>query len=70
MEESLEEKEIRSWKRKLILAWVLALPIMLVMYSGMIFGTPLVPMMYMPLVSLLLGFPVIFIIGWLSLIHI
>jgi Cu+-exporting ATPase len=62
-EESIEEREIRSWKRKLVGAWALTVPIMLIMYSGMVFGKPIVPMKFMPLVLLALGFPVIFIIG-------
>ncbi len=64
MEESIEEKEIRSWKTKMVWAWLLTIPIMLIMYSGMIFGIFIVPMNYMPLVLLAIGFPVIFIIGW------
>ena len=64
MEESIEEKEIRSWKRKLIWAWALTIPIMIVMYSGMVFGKPLVSMEVMPIALLILGFPIIFIIGW------
>jgi len=64
MEESIEEKEIKSWKRKLFWAWGLTLPIMLIMYSGMIFKIFIVPMKYMPIALLILGFPVIFIIGW------
>jgi P-type Cu+ transporter len=64
MEESIEEKEIRSWRRKLVFAWALTIPIMIIMYSGMIFGKSIVPMEYMPIALLVLGFPVIFIIGW------
>jgi P-type Cu+ transporter len=64
MEESIEEREIRSWKRKLVWAWALTFPIMATMYSGMILGKPIVPMRIMPIVLLVLGFPVIFIIGW------
>jgi P-type Cu+ transporter len=64
MEESIEEREIKSWKRKLVWAWCLTLPIMLIMYSGMIFKIFIVPMKVMPLVLLLIGFPVIFVIGW------
>ncbi len=64
MEESIEEKEIKSWKRKLIWAWSLTIPIMAIMYSGMMFGMPIIPMGTMPIALLILGFPVIFIIGW------
>ena len=54
MEESIEEKEIKSWKRKLFWAWGLTLPIMLIMYSGMIFKIFIVPMKYMPIALLIL----------------
>lgn len=64
MEQSLEEKEIKTWERKLIWAWAFTIPIMAVMYSGMIFGKHIVPMAIMPIVVLVLGFPVIFIVGW------
>ena len=64
MEQSLEEKEIKTWERKLIWAWAFTIPIMAVMYSGMIFGKHIVPMAIMPIVLLVLGFPVIFIVGW------
>jgi len=63
-EQSIEEKEIRSWKLKLVWAWGLTLPIMLIMYSGMIFKFFIVPMKVMPLVLMAMGFPVIFVIGW------
>ena len=64
MEQSLEEKEIKTWERKLIWAWAFTIPIMVVMYSGMIFGKHIVSMEIMPIVLLVLGFPVIFIVGW------
>jgi P-type Cu+ transporter len=64
MEESIEEQEIRSWKRKLVWAWTLTIPIILIMYSGMIFGKPILPMNLMTIAILALGFPVIFIVGW------
>jgi Cu+-exporting ATPase len=64
VDESIEEKEIRSWKRKLFWAWALTIPIMIIMYSGMVFGKPIVPMNVMPIVLLIIGFPVIFILGW------
>jgi len=66
-EQSIEEKEIRTWKKKLVWAWCLTLPIMLIMYSGMIFKIFIVPMEVMPIVLLIIGFPVIFIIGWSTL---
>ncbi len=63
MEESIEEKEMKSWKRKLVWAWALTIPIIILMYSSIIFGKSLVPMQVMTILLLILGFPVIFIIG-------
>jgi len=63
-EKSLEEIETASWKKKLIWSWLITIPIMIIMYSGMLFDFHIVPMKYMTAVLLLLGFPVIFIIGW------
>jgi P-type Cu+ transporter len=63
-EESPEEKEIKSWRIKLYAAWALTIPIALIMYSEIFLGFPLIPMMYMTPALLILGFPVIFIIGW------
>jgi P-type Cu+ transporter len=64
MEETIEEKEIKSWKRKLIWGWALTIPIALIMYSEILFGVAIIPMRYMAASLLILGFPVIFIIGW------
>ena len=63
-EGSIENKEMKSWEDKMTWAWAITIPIMLIMYSGMILGKPFVPMEVMPIVLLILGFPVIFIIGW------
>ncbi len=62
--ESLEEKEINMWKKKLIGAWLFTIPIAFIMYSGFILGFPLISMEVMPFLLLILGFPVIFIFGW------
>ena len=59
---SMEERDMRSWKRKLIGAWVLTVPIaalMLISYGGIDIDENV--MMGVPLV---LGFFVIFIIGF------
>ena len=63
MEESLEEKEIKPWKRKLVWAWALTIPIMIIMYGGMLLNQPLLSMKTMTILLLILGFPVLFIIG-------
>jgi len=61
---SLDEREISSWRRKLIGSWLLTIPIMFIMYSGMPFGLELFSMNTMRIVILVLGFPIIFIFGW------
>lgn len=63
-EESIEEREIRSWKRRLIGAWIFTIPIIVLMYSDMIFGAEILSEKIMPVVILVLGFPAIFIFGW------
>lgn len=63
-EESIEEREIASWWRRLIGAWVFTIPIILVMYSSMLFGVEIIPMGLMPIVLLIFAFPVIFFFGW------
>lgn len=60
---SIEERETSSWKKKLIGAWVLTIPIMLLMYSGKILGFEIMQMKAMTAVLLVLSFPVIFIFG-------
>jgi len=64
MEESVEEMEIRNWKRKLVWAWALTIPLLFIMYSHMLFGLELVSMKAMTILLLILGFPIIFILGF------
>lgn len=65
MEElSLEEIEVRSWKRRLIWAWVFTIPIIFLMYSELIFGMDFISEKFMSVLLLILGFPIIFIFGW------
>lgn len=63
-EEVLEDSEIRSWKKRLIFAWIFAIPIAILMLLDRIFGISLFQQEYMTIVSLILAFPVIFIFGW------
>jgi len=63
-EEPVEEKEMKSWKRKLIFAWIFTIPIAIIMFSERIFGIMLLPESITPIVLLVLAFPVIFILGW------
>ncbi len=61
--ESFEEKNLRLWKKKLLGAWIFAIPIALLMilerfFEVMPFGE------FTAMLILLLGFPVIFLFGW------
>src|SRR3989338_11176988 len=62
--ESIEDSEIKSWKKKLIWSWILTIPISLLMLSERLFGFMILPEDYLTPVILLLGFPVIFIFGF------
>ncbi len=63
-QESVEELEIMSWRKKLILSWILTIPIAIIMLSERFFGISLIPMEFSPIVLLILAFPVVFIFGW------
>lgn len=62
--ESVEEIEMRSWKRKLFWAWVFSIPIAILMLSERVFGMAILPEEFMIPALLVLGFPVVFIVGW------
>ena len=66
-EESIEEKDINNWKRKLFWSWIIAIPIMLLMYIPMIFGFMLFSEKILAIIMLVLAFPVIFIVGFSTL---
>ncbi len=64
---SVEDMEINSWKRKLIGAWVFAIPIAIVMLLDRVFGYNLLGFagdMGMTAVFLIVAFPVVFIFGF------
>jgi len=63
-EVSIEEREINSWKKRLIGSWIFTIPIVFVMYFGMLFGIELFSMNVASTIILILGFPVIFIFGF------
>jgi P-type Cu+ transporter len=64
VEESIEEKELKSWKRKLKGAWLFTIPIAFLMFSGRLLGIHIIPEKYMIPIILILGFPVVFIFGF------
>lgn len=63
-EQSVEEMEMKSWKRRLIGAWTFTIPIALLMVFERILKIDVLPMGWMIPVILVLGFPVVFIFGW------
>ena len=62
--ESVEEMEIRSWKKKLIGSWVFGVPIMIIMLITRIFGIEIISERVTVLLFLIIGFPVVFIFGF------
>lgn len=67
MQESYEDKEIRSWKRRLLLAWLFTIPIVILMIIDRIFMIEILSKSLMTIILLILSFPVIFIIGYSTL---
>ncbi|HEA46545.1 MAG TPA: copper-translocating P-type ATPase [Candidatus Pacearchaeota archaeon] len=64
---TIEETEIKSWKRKMFWAWLITIPITFVMFSERLFGLKLFEPTTMTIVLLIMAFPVIFIVGWSTL---
>jgi len=61
---SLEEREIKNWKKRLVGSWIFTIPVVLLMYLGKLIGIELFPDQLMNILLLILGFPVIFIFGF------
>lgn len=66
-EESLDEKELRSWKRRLIGAWVFTVPIVFLMYVPRLLDFMLLSDQVMTVLILIIAFPVIFFFGFETL---
>jgi len=62
-DEPAEDAEIKSWRKKLIWSWILAVPIAFLMLSERLFGFSLIEVPYSIIAILVLGFPVIFVFG-------
>ena len=60
---SLEELEIRSWKKRLVWSWSFTIPIVFLMYFSKLTGMMLFEEKTMIILQLILAFPVIFIFG-------
>lgn len=65
-EQTPEEMEINMWKKKLIWAWVITIPLVIVMYILPLFEV-MVEEEIMRFVILFLSFPVVFIVGFSTL---
>ncbi len=63
-EMSIEEIELRSWKKKLVWSWIFTIPIAFLMLSERAFGMSILPEEFMIPAILGLGFFVIFIFGF------
>jgi P-type Cu+ transporter len=63
----INDSEIVSWKKKMIWAWAITIPITFIMFSERLFGLKLFEMSTMTIILLILSFPVIFIIGFNTL---
>ena len=61
---SVEEMEMRSWKRKMVGSWMFAIPVAILMILDRVFGIDILPMGWMIPTLLVLGFPVVFVFGW------
>ncbi|PIO08553.1 heavy metal translocating P-type ATPase, partial [Candidatus Pacearchaeota archaeon CG10_big_fil_rev_8_21_14_0_10_34_12] len=60
----MEESEIKSWRKKMAWAWVITIPIALLMFSERLFGLMLFEEKITTLIFLVLGFPVVFLLGF------
>ncbi len=61
---SVEEMELNSWRKKMLLSWIFTTPIAFLMLSGRLSGIEILPEEFMIPVILILGFPVVFILGF------
>ena len=62
-EKSVEKSEIKIWKRKMLFSWLIAIPIIFLTISERIFGLKLFEDNIIAIISLIFGFPIIFIFG-------
>lgn len=61
---SIEEMELRSWRKKMFWSWIFTIPLALIMLSVRLFEFEILPEEFMIPAFLLLGFPVVFIFGF------
>lgn len=63
-EKSIEEQEMKEWKRKMIWCWIFGVPLLIMMAVTRIFGITLFSDGIDVAIFLVLGFPIVFIFGW------
>ncbi len=63
-EVSIEEKEMNSWKKKMLISWIFIIPILFLMLSERVLRIKIIEDSLMKIIILSLAFPVIFIFGW------
>lgn len=61
---SIEDDEIRMWKRRLLGSWILTIPIAIAMLLDRLFMISILPENLMTIAIFIVAFPVIFIFGW------
>lgn len=66
-EKTPEENEISMWRKRLIWSWAISIPVILLMYSELIFNIMLFEKKVMTILVLIFAFPVIFIVGFSTL---
>jgi len=66
-DEPIEDNEVKLWRKKLIIAWAVTIPIILLMYIPTLFGIMLFEENVMTIILLIFAFPVIFILGFSTL---
>ena len=60
----VEDEEIKDWRRKLVGAWIFVIPAAFFMFSERLFGLKPFSEVFMTVLILFFGFPVIFVFGW------
>ncbi len=65
---SADDSEIKSWKKKMIFSWLLTIPIIVLMFSERLFSLNIFSEEILIYTTLGLAFPVVFIIGWKTIL--
>lgn len=63
-ERDFEKFQLDLWKKKVIGSWFFTIPIIILMASERVFGLEILPMSLMIPITLIFGFPVVFIFGF------